>query len=106
MFTDLTLNCLKKVHILSMYTCFFFQGLIQSYKCGEPTTIMTLADFHYGDVMSVGGLGFGSDCCVVRLCDNENLDLKNSLLDSIINNLGKNFNILFTTKTMKIFCVR
>lgn len=40
------------------------EGVIQSYKCGDKSSIITLASLHYGDVMGVGGVAIGSDCSV------------------------------------------
>ncbi|XP_005104481.2 cilia- and flagella-associated protein 43 [Aplysia californica] len=40
------------------------EGKIQSYKCGDVNSVVTLASFHHGDVMGVGGIAYGSDCSV------------------------------------------
>ncbi|KAH9492451.1 Cilia- and flagella-associated protein 43, partial [Bulinus truncatus] len=40
------------------------KGIIQAYTCGEKDTVVTLLDVHKGNIVAVGGLSIGSECCV------------------------------------------
>ncbi|KAK0070099.1 cilia- and flagella-associated protein 43 [Biomphalaria pfeifferi] len=40
------------------------EGIIQAYTCGDKDSVVTLLDISYGNIVAVGGLSIGSECCV------------------------------------------
>ncbi|XP_059155950.1 cilia- and flagella-associated protein 43-like [Physella acuta] len=40
------------------------EGLIQVMNCGDLSSVVTIASLHQGNIVGVGGLSVGSDCCV------------------------------------------